>query len=143
MLKRTRCEFWLSGLLAAILVLAGCSGNTSAENKEAEKEKSAGVLSRIFGTATPIAVPEGTVISVTLDHALASDQHKPGDEFDATVSSAVIVNGKTVIPHGARARGIVVEAQESGRLKGVGPGCALHSLPWRRTASGMTCRRAR
>jgi hypothetical protein len=64
-------------------------------------------------------VPAGAQILVRLDHSLASDQNRSGDEFEATVSAPVVVEGKTVIPSGAPARGVLVDARESGRLKGV------------------------
>jgi hypothetical protein len=66
----------------------------------------------------PVTLPERTEIHVTLDQALASNQSKPGDHFDATVSEPVVVDGKTVIPQGAHAEGLVVDARQSGRLKG-------------------------
>ena len=65
-----------------------------------------------------MTVPEATPIHVTLDQAVASDRNRPGDHFEATVSEPVIIDGKTVIPRGAYAEGLVVDAQHSGRLKG-------------------------
>jgi hypothetical protein len=65
-----------------------------------------------------MTVPEDTPIHVTLDQAVASDRSRPGDHFEATVSEPVIVDGKTVIPQGASAEGLVVDAQHSGRLRG-------------------------
>ena len=66
----------------------------------------------------PVTLPELTPIHVTLDQAVTSNQSRPGDHFDATVSEAVVVDGKTVIPQGAHAEGIVVDAKPSGRLMG-------------------------
>ena len=66
----------------------------------------------------PVMLPEHTAIHVTLDQALATNQSRPGDHFDATVSEPVVVNGKTVIPQGAHAEGLVVDARQSGRLRG-------------------------
>jgi hypothetical protein len=66
----------------------------------------------------PVTVPELTPIHVTLDQAVTSNQNRPGDHFDATVSEPVVVDGKTVIPQGAHAEGIVVDAKPSGRLMG-------------------------
>lgn len=66
----------------------------------------------------PVTVPELTPIHVTLDQAVTSTQSRPGDHFDATISEPVIVDGKTVIPQGAHAEGIVVDAKPSGRLMG-------------------------
>jgi hypothetical protein len=65
-----------------------------------------------------VTLPEHTAIHVTLDQALTSNQSRPGDHFDATVSDPVVVDGKTVIPQGAHAVGLVVDARHSGRLIG-------------------------
>lgn len=66
----------------------------------------------------PVTLPERTAIHVTLDQDLASNRNRAGDHFDATVSEPVVVDGKTVIPQGAHAEGLVVDARQSGRLKG-------------------------
>jgi len=66
----------------------------------------------------PMVIPESTTIHVTLDQALASNQSRPGDHFAVTVSRPVIVDGKTLIPQGASADGVVVDARPSGRLMG-------------------------
>src|SRR5258707_14155076 len=66
----------------------------------------------------PVTLPEHTAIRVTLDQALASNQSRPGAHFEATVSQPVIMDGKTVIPQGAHAEGLVVDARQSGRLMG-------------------------
>ena len=73
---------------------------------------------RLPNRADPMTVPEFTAIHVTLDQAVASNQNRPGDHFDATVSEPVVIDGKTVIPQGARAKGLVVDARHSGRLMG-------------------------
>lgn len=67
-----------------------------------------------------VTLPESTAIHVTLDHAVASDANRPGDHFAATVSQPVVIEGKTVIPEGANAEGVVVDVHRSGRLKGRG-----------------------
>jgi hypothetical protein len=72
---------------------------------------------RATDRSDPMTVPELTAIHVTLDQAVSSSRNRPGDHFDATVSRAVVIDGKTVIPQGARAEGLVVDAKHSGRLK--------------------------
>jgi hypothetical protein len=67
-----------------------------------------------------VTVPEQTPIHVTLDQAVASDENRLGDHFEATVSEPVVIDGKTVIPEGANAEGVVVDVHRSGRLKGRG-----------------------
>jgi hypothetical protein len=65
-----------------------------------------------------MVVPEHATIHVTLDQALASNRSKAGEHFAATVSQPVVVEGKTVIPRGARVDGLVADARGSGRLIG-------------------------
>jgi hypothetical protein len=65
-----------------------------------------------------IDLPVGTRIHVRLDQDLGSKISKPGDSFGATVSEDVAVNGQTVIAHGARANGTVVDAKPLGHFKG-------------------------
>jgi hypothetical protein len=77
-----------------------------------------GAAEVISARAKPVTVPELTTIHVTLDQAVASNENRPGDHFDATVSEPVVIDGKTVIPQGAHAEGLVVEAKQSGRLRG-------------------------
>src|SRR5215472_9008436 len=64
-----------------------------------------------------VTVPEHTTIHVTLDQTVATSQ-KPGHHFRTTVSKPVVIEGKTVIPKGARAEGVIVQAKEAGRIKG-------------------------
>src|SRR5580693_5932193 len=68
--------------------------------------------------ADPVTLTEDTAIHVTLDQALSSNRSNPGDHFEATVSEPVVIDGKTVIPQGAHAEGLVVDARPSGRLMG-------------------------
>jgi hypothetical protein len=70
-----------------------------------------------FRATEPVTLPAGTTIAVRLDHSVASDTHRSGDLFEATVSHPVNVGGKEVIPAGTPARGHVAEARESGRLQ--------------------------
>ena len=75
-------------------------------------------LARSRRHADPVTVPESTFVHVTLDQALASNQNRPGDHFEATVAEPIAVGDKVVIPQGARVEGVVVDARESGRLRG-------------------------
>lgn len=114
--KRNR---WTIFALSTLL-LAGCSSSTPDTPGSAAKpgEKSGGLLSGLTSSTKPVVLPEGTPVRVTIETALSSDKSQAGDEFEATVAEAVVVDGKTVIPKGAKATGRVVEAQGSGRLKG-------------------------
>jgi len=66
----------------------------------------------------PIVVPAETVINVVLDEPVGSKISSPGQNFAATVSQSVEVDGKTAIPKGARATGQVKDAKPAGRFKG-------------------------
>ncbi|WP_058189672.1 hypothetical protein [Terracidiphilus gabretensis] len=67
---------------------------------------------------TVVVLPTGTKISVRLDQDLGSKISQPGQSFAATVSKAVIVDGQTIIPVGARAAGTVTDAKALGKIKG-------------------------
>ncbi|HEX4542397.1 MAG TPA: hypothetical protein VH114_04450 [Candidatus Acidoferrum sp.] len=98
----TRRHYLLAGGTALLVVVLGVAAATLANHPRLQT----------------ITVPEDTPIHVTLDQAVASDQSRPGDHFEATVSEPVMIEGKTIIPKGAYAEGLVVDAQQSGRLKG-------------------------
>ncbi len=66
----------------------------------------------------PVVVPAGTTLTVRLGQAIGSKISSAGDSFTATLADAVTVDGNTVIPAGATAKGTVVNAQPLGKLKG-------------------------
>lgn len=104
--------------LAVVLALAGCSSSAPVGDQAANRPtaQSDSVLGKLFESTKPINVPEGTAIHVVLDQAIATNQGRAGDEFEASTSAPVVIDGKTVIPKGARVRGRVVESHASGRL---------------------------
>jgi hypothetical protein len=104
---------------------AGCRSSSpdQAASNSADTKGGAGDAKNAAKTsAAPVAkivtIPEGTDISVVLDQALGSKISQTGQHFDASVSQPVEVDGKVVIPKGARARGVVREAKAAGRFKG-------------------------
>jgi hypothetical protein len=66
----------------------------------------------------PIVIPAGTVLNVRLEQPISSKSSKTGDSFQASVSTPVVVDGKTLVPTGAQASGTVTEAKDAGRFKG-------------------------
>jgi hypothetical protein len=76
------------------------------------------LLSGCGGRPDPVSLPDETPIHVTLNHALSSDENRPGDHFEATVAEAVVIGNRTAIPEGAQVKGLVVDARHSPRLKG-------------------------
>lgn len=63
-------------------------------------------------------IPAGTRIRVRLNQTLSTRDNRTGDSFTGRVADPVRVDGQTVIPAGARARGVVTEAKARGRFKG-------------------------
>jgi len=66
----------------------------------------------------PLVVPAGTTLTVRLGESVGSKISSPGQSFSATLVSPITVDGNTVIPAGAAARGTVVDAKPLGRFKG-------------------------
>src|SRR6266851_1096177 len=66
----------------------------------------------------PLVVPANTTITVVLDESIGSKISSTGQNFSATVSSPIEVDGRIAIPKGARATGIVRDAKSAGRFKG-------------------------
>jgi hypothetical protein len=65
-----------------------------------------------------VVLPAGTVLTVRLGDAVGSKISQPGQTFSATVAQPVEVGGRTVIPSGASASGVVADAKPLGRFKG-------------------------
>jgi hypothetical protein len=65
-----------------------------------------------------VTVPAGTPISVTLQTPIASDKSKVEDQVRGTLAKPIVVSGVTAVPRGAEVIGSVLEANESGRVKG-------------------------
>ena len=68
--------------------------------------------------AETVIVPAGTTLTVRLGEAVGSKISSPGQSFTATLATPVQVGGRTVIPAGASARGVVSDAKPLGRFKG-------------------------
>ena len=131
--------------LWCVLALAGCqksadqqnpSGGASDSNASSQPNESAKAQPKEPAPPPkPIVVPAETVISVVLDEQVGSKISTPGQEFHATVQSPIEVGGRTAIPKGARATGIVKNAHPAGRFKG---GAALELTLSSITVGGHT-----
>jgi hypothetical protein len=113
-------------MLLALCFALGCNKEStpasSTDNSSAPNSGSAAGGTRKNAEAKParqpITIPEGTVITVRLGETLSSKDSQSGQGFAATVAEPVAVEGKTVIPEGAAARGSVVDAKSMGHFKG-------------------------
>jgi hypothetical protein len=63
-------------------------------------------------------IPAGTTLRIVLIDAVSSDKNRAGDKFAASLAEPVVIDGKTVLSKGTKLRGRVVDAKESGRVKG-------------------------
>lgn len=72
-----------------------------------------------------VEVATGTPITLALSSDLSSKTAKPGDSFEATVASNVMVNGRVVVPTGTRVTGNVTEVISGSNSIGAVPALGL------------------
>lgn len=64
------------------------------------------------------SLPTGTALKMKLETTLATFSSKAGDPFQARITEAVVLDGKTVIPVGATVQGRVTKTSEPRRIAG-------------------------
>ena len=70
--------------------------------------------------AERITIPAGTTLRIRLESNVGSDTSRPRDRVLGRLVEPLTVDGRAVVPSGSRVTGRVVEAVESGRVKGRG-----------------------
>jgi hypothetical protein len=84
--------------------------------------KQAGVserlLSLMVSQSSSRELPKGTEISVRMVDSIDSEQHRPGDQFSATLEDPILLGNEVIAPKGAKAVVRLSDASDSGRLKG-------------------------
>jgi LysM repeat protein len=90
----------------------------SAQSQDAPAGGSVSKPSAAPRVKAAVVVPAGTTLTVRLGETVGSKISSPGQSFSATLASPVSVDGETVIPAGAEARGTVTDAKPLGRFKG-------------------------
>jgi len=168
--------------LAGLLLVAGCNKNQPPQNAEqpAASQPAAAPTTPAPDTAastppaTPAApasnprpapppprqpvtytIPAGTRVTVRLAQTIASNTAHEGDDFDATVTSPIVVDGKTLVATGSAASGTVTASNSRGKFKGAavlslrlsslriaGSPTPITSNTWSRTISGKGKRTA-
>lgn len=122
--------------LCLSVTLAGCKSNKSSDStaSDANSANSANSstspapassapatdtsMARKAEAPQPVVLPAGTVLTVRLGDAVGSKISQPGQAFSAALAEPVQVDGREVIPAGATASGVVVDAAPLGRFKG-------------------------
>lgn len=96
---------------------SGSSGSAAqAGNAMADKAKAAAPAAT--PAPQPTVVAAGTVLTVRLGQSIGSKISQTGETFSATLAEPISVDGKTVIPAGSTATGVVTDAKPLGRFKG-------------------------
>jgi glucose/arabinose dehydrogenase len=123
-------KLWLTLAAAALFTAAGCSNQ--ATNEAASTVKKAGpakpaaaktaavkavavkaaAVNKAPQPTAMVTVPKGTEISATVGQTLATDKNKVGDTFAASLTTPIMVEGKTVIPKGAQVTGRIVKVKK-------------------------------
>ncbi len=125
-MKRSLATVFLCAF-GSIFLLGGCQKSADQQQSSATDANSSSPASEpakstpkaeVPRPKPPVVVPADTVITVVLDEAVGSKISTPGQTFAATVSQPIEVDGKTAIPKGARATGLVKDAKPAGRFKG-------------------------
>jgi hypothetical protein len=75
-------------------------------------------ISLIATAQTSAPVPAGTALMAKLETTLATFSNKAGDPFQARLTQAVVLDGKTVIPAGTLVEGRVTKVAEPRRISG-------------------------
>jgi hypothetical protein len=65
----------------------------------------------------PVTLPAGTTLMVKLTDKVSTASYKKGTTFTAALDNAVVFNGQTVVPAGAKMYGTVIESR-GGRVIG-------------------------
>ena len=76
------------------------------------------LLAAMAAAQTSAPVPAGTALMVKLETTLATFSNKAGDPFQARLTQAVVLGGKTAIPAGAMVEGRVTKVAEPRRISG-------------------------
>ncbi len=106
--------FYLLIVSALLFGTVGCSAESS---ESAATDSKHGLLDS-FKPASKVTIPAGSRIRVSLIDGVSTEKSSPGDQFMASLAEPVIVDGKMVLEKGTKVRGRVVDAVESGRVKG-------------------------
>jgi len=129
MRKHSIVEFLVLGIL---LATGGCSNSStpapaSSSTTAPNTPNAPGATSNAVADSAPAAkptpppavvVPAGTSLTVTVDETVSTKTQNTGDRFEASIAEPVTVEGRVVLPSGAKCAGTVTTADSAGHLKG-------------------------
>ena len=105
----------------ALTLPMGCEMNSDRQGTNSDQQRnteSTRAYESSYQVADSITIPAGTQLIATLDQDISTDSNKSGDTFRATVSSPLVVNGRTVMNSGSSVRGVLREVRDSGDVVG-------------------------
>jgi hypothetical protein len=102
-------------LLAGLSVTFGCTQSTKADSTVDPVVRPAVKAKTVVKTQT---IPSGTVLRISLQDSLDTNQSSANDRFMASLSEPVLLNGTTVLPKGTLVYGRVIDVQGAGKVKG-------------------------
>jgi hypothetical protein len=105
------------GQPAEPVAVADGPATTTSIAKKVDLPAAASSAPRI-AAAKMFEIPEGTELTVLLIDPVSSEKNKAGDSFTASIAEPIVADGQTLIARGAKVQGRVVDAEESGRIKG-------------------------
>jgi hypothetical protein len=131
--SRIHRGLWLTLAAAALFSATGCTNQATNEPvttakkaapaKPAAAKPATAAVKPVAAKAAPVSkapqptatvtVPKGTEITATVGQTLATDKNKVGDTFAGSLASPITVEGKTVIPKGAKVTGRIVKIKKN------------------------------
>jgi hypothetical protein len=103
--------FLRTSIASAVVLLAGVGVESAAP---------APTAAEVRRVARQVTVPAGTVLRLRVNRGFGSDISRVEDPVSATLTSPVVVGGRTILGQGSLASGYVSQATRSGKVKGRG-----------------------
>ncbi len=107
------------------LLLTGCNQSSGvAETKQELKAVETAKVEPVKAVeppaeVKPVILPQGTRLRVRTTTTLSTKSTNSGEKFSGSLAEPLLVDGKTILPKDADVEGVVAEADEGGRVKGV------------------------
>jgi hypothetical protein len=110
---------WICAL--ALFSLCGCGSsqtNTGANANSANPAAEQAAAPKREEARPPLVIPQGTSVSITVDQPVSSKDGAPGQRVEASLAEPIVVDGREIIPRGAKVAASIVNAKSAGRFKG-------------------------
>jgi hypothetical protein len=105
-------------LLSIAILTGGLIGCNRTPSASADSTSNGPAVADKQISEAKIVIPAGTRLRIALTDAVSSDKSRAGDSFMGVLAEPIVIDGNTVLEKGTKVRGLVVDAKESGRVKG-------------------------